>query len=279
MLTSSSLPWRRRWASAGLSTAWLLRLLSIALFLGLWELAGRIPISLAFPTCGETLRALGQMALDGRLARAYGYTLEPLAIGVAISAVFGVAAGVLMGLSRPFEWIGAPLFIVLQAAPMAALIPLVTFIYGIGLAAKVVAVVILAAPIIVLNAYKAVRNASPSLIAMSRSFLASRRGTIFRVIIPDASPLIFAGLRLGVAAGFIGVILAELLITPTGVGDLITYHRSVAEYPEMYAAIFSIVVFAAISVGTLERLEATLFRPDKRGATVRRLTRHAQSPE
>ena len=54
-----------------------------------------------------------------------------------------------------------------------------------------------------------------------------------------------AGERLGVAAGFIGVILAELLITPTGVGDLITYHRSVAEYAEMYAAIFSIIVFSA----------------------------------
>ena len=47
--------------------------------------------------------------------------------------------------------------------------------------------------------------------------------------------MIFAGLRLGVAAGFIGVVLAELLITPTGIGDLITYHRAVADYAEMYA--------------------------------------------
>ena len=31
------------------------------------------------------------------------------------------------------------------------------------------------------------------------------------MIIPDAAPVIFAGLRLGVAAGFIGVVLAELL--------------------------------------------------------------------
>ena len=42
--------------------------------------------------------------------------------------------------------------------------------------------------------------------------------------------MIFAGLRLGIAAGFIGVMLAELLITPTGIGDLITYHRSIANY-------------------------------------------------
>jgi NitT/TauT family transport system permease protein len=54
------------------------------------------------------------------------------------------------------------------------------------------------------------------------------------------------------------------LITPTGIGDLITYHRSVAEYAEMYAAIFSIIVFAAFSVGLLEKAETTFLRPEKK---------------
>ena len=58
------------------------------------------------------------------------------------------------------------------------------------------------------------------------------------------------------------MILAELLITPTGVGDLISYHRSVAEYADMYAAVFSIIVFAAVTVGSLEKIEARYFRPE-----------------
>jgi NitT/TauT family transport system permease protein len=99
---------------------------------------------------------------------------------------------------------------------------------------------------------------------MCRSFQGTRLQQIWKVIIPNASPVIFAGLRLGVAAGFIGVILAELLITPTGIGDLITYHRSVAEYAEMYAAIFSVIAFSAITVGLLERAETRFFRPDKK---------------
>jgi len=155
--------------------------------------------------------------------------------------------------------------VVMQAAPMAALIPMITFIYGIGLTSKVLAVCVLALPVIVLNAYKAVRNVNPSLIAMSRSFLGSRWQEITRIVLPDASPMIFAGLRLGIAAGFIGIVLAELLITPTGIGDLITYNRSVAKYPEMYATIASIIVFAAVVVGLLLRLETALFRPERRG--------------
>ena len=79
-----------------------------------------------------------------------------------------------MGLWRTGEWLLIPVFIVLQAAPMAAFIPLVTFVYGIGLTAKTLAVMILALPVIVLNAYKAVRNVNPSLLAMCRSFLGTR---------------------------------------------------------------------------------------------------------
>ena len=46
-----------------------------------------------------------------------------------------------MGLSRAVEWFSLPIFVILQAAPMAAVIPLVTYIYGIGLTSKVLAVV------------------------------------------------------------------------------------------------------------------------------------------
>ena len=58
--------------------------------------------------------------------------------------------------------------------------------------------------------------------------------------------------------------IAELLITPTGIGDLITYHSSVADYPKMFASITSIVAFAAITIFALERLEHRLFPPEIR---------------
>ena len=238
------------------------RLLSVALFCGAWEIAGQIPINYALPPFSETAVAFVSMIADGSLPRAYLSTLQPLAIGVVASTVIGVSLGVLMGLRPAAEWVGAPVFIVLQAAPVAALIPLVTFIYGIGLTAKSLSVMLLALPVIVLNCYKAIRNVNPSLVDMCRSFQGTRAQQIAKVIIPDASPVIFAGLRLGVGAGFVGVVLAELLITPTGIGDLITYHRSVADYAEMYATIASIILFSALTLTALQRLEVTLFRPE-----------------
>ena len=57
---------------------------------------------------------------------------------------------------------------------------------------------------------------------------------------------------------------ARLKANTEGVGDLIDYHRSVAEYSEMYAAVFSIIAFSAITVGLLEQAEIRFFRPEKK---------------
>jgi ABC-type nitrate/sulfonate/bicarbonate transport system permease component len=237
---------------------------SFLLVFGVWEWAGRWPISPAFPSFSQTFLALGRMTLDGSLIRAYASTLQPLVIGVAISAALGIGAGVAMGLSRSVEWLTLPLFVIAQAAPMAAIIPMITYVYGIGLTAKVLAVTVLAVPVIAMNSYMGIRNTSPSLLEMCRAFLGTRWQAVWKIVLPHAGGLIFAGLRLGVAMGFIGVVIAELLITPTGVGDLITYHLSVADYPEMFAAIVSIIALGALTVHGLERAERRIFPPEMR---------------
>ena len=252
---------------AALSHPLTLRIISAVVLCVAWEWAGRIPISPAFPTFFETMAGLWSMIADFSLIYAFGITLQPLILGLVISAFFGIAIGVAMGLSEKAEWFASPIFIIAQAAPLAALIPLIVFAYGIGLTAKTLVVCIMAMPVIALNSFAAVRHTPKSLVEMGQSFLASQRQVITRIILPAASPVIFAGLRLGCAAGFIGSILAELLITPTGIGDLITYNRSIAEYPKMYAAILSIMVFSVLFIEALERVEVTLFRPEKRATS------------
>ncbi len=241
----------------------LLKLLSAAIVFGTWEIAGRVPVSFAFPTFTDSMVAFWLLLRDGTMFVAYGETLKPLVVGVLISAFLGIGIGLWIGLSRKVDWLVSPIFVVMQTAPLAALIPLLVMIYGIGLTSKVFVVCIMAMPVIVLNTAGAVRNTPVSIIEMGQSFLGSRRDVILKIILPAASPIIFAGLRLGVSAGFIGAILAELKITPTGVGDIITYSRSIADYPAMYAAIMSIILLAVVFLNVLERIEVFLFKGTK----------------
>ena len=174
-----------------MNRALLLKLLSAAILFGAWEIAGRIPVSFAFPTFLESMAALFRMASDGTLFAAYAETLQPLVVGVAISAVLGIAIGLWVGLSQTFDWLFSPIFIVMQAAPLAALIPLLVLAYGIGLTSKVLVVCIMAMPVIVLNTSSAVRNTPESFKEMGRSYLASDFEIMLKIIIPAASPVIF----------------------------------------------------------------------------------------
>lgn len=242
-----------------------LKILSTVLIFGAWEVAGRVPVSFAFPTFLESMSALWVLTVEGTIFTAYAETLKPLVVGVLISASFGIGLGIWIGLSRSFDWLVSPIFIVMQSAPLAALIPLLIMVYGIGLTSKVFVVCIMAMPVIVLNTSGAVRNTPAPIIEMGKSFLGTRRDIILKIVLPSASPIIFVGLRLGISAGFIGAILAELKITPTGVGDIITYSRSIADYPSMYAAIFSIILLAVLFLNVLERIEVVIFKGINKG--------------
>ncbi|MEK9942252.1 MAG: ABC transporter permease subunit [Gammaproteobacteria bacterium] len=242
-----------------------LKILSAGLVFGAWEIAGRVPVSFAFPTFFESMAALWVLIIEGTLFTAYAETLKPLVVGIAISAFLGIGIGLWVGLDRRINWLISPIFVVMQTAPLAALIPLLVMAYGIGLTSKVFVVCIMAMPVIVLNTGGAVRNTPSSLKEMGSAFLGSRSAVILKIVLPAASPIIFAGLRLGVSAGFIGAILSELKITPTGVGDIITYSRSIADYPSMYAAIVSIIILAVVFLNFLERVERWLFGGLNRG--------------
>jgi len=138
--------------------SFLLKCLSALLVFGSWEIAGRVPVSFAFPTFLESMLALWVLIIEGTLFVAYAETLKPLVLGVLISGVLGIGIGLWVGLSKKFDWLVSPIFVVMQTAPLAALIPLLVMAYGIGLTSKVFVVCIMAMPVIVLNTGGAVRN-------------------------------------------------------------------------------------------------------------------------
>ncbi len=239
------------------------RLFSFFLAFSIWELAGRADISIAFPPFSEVAVAFVSMIYSGEFTVAYADSLPPLLTGLCITIIGGVFIGISIGLARSAEWFVMPLLIIFQTAPVSALIPMLTYIYGISDTAKVVAIVILGMPLVALNSYKGIQATNPSLLEMSKSFLASRVDTILFVILPSAQKMIFAGLRLGVSGAFIGIVLAELLITPTGIGDLITYNRFIARYDKMFATIVSILAIAGLTLSLMSIFEDWLFPSEK----------------
>src|SRR5207302_1447571 len=83
----------------------------------------------------------------------------------------------------------------LLAMPIAPFIPIVIIALGLGLSARVFIVVLFAFIFITVNTRAGVRNVEPSLIEMAKSFGASESQIWRRIVIPGATPAIFAGMR------------------------------------------------------------------------------------
>jgi len=79
-------------------------------------------------------------------------------------------------------------------------------------------------------------------------------------VLPGALPMILAGLRLGLSRAFLGLIVAELLLSPFGLGKLIMVARSSFEHDRMFATVLWTLLLAGAALAGLARIEARLLR-------------------
>lgn len=237
-----------------------LRAASVVAFLLLWEWAARVPISFNFPSPWATLTALIALVRSGALPAASATSLQSLLLGFGGAVVVGVPLGLVMGVVRPVGRVARVYLDVLIALPTAALIPLVILSFGINIASSAVIVFVFSAPFVTMNAYGGVRDVRPRLVEMAQAFDASWGQLVTRIVLPSALPMVMAGLRYGLSRAFVGLIVAELLLSPFGLGRLIMMSRSMFEHDRMFATVLWTLLLAGAALTALARLEARLLR-------------------
>ena len=237
-----------------------LRVASVAAFLLLWEWAARVPISFNFPSPWATLTALVALLRSGALATATVTSMQSLVLGFGAAVAVGVPLGLVMGVVGPIGRVGRVYLDLLIALPTAALIPLVILSFGINIVSAAIIVFVFSAPFVTMNAYGGVRDVRPRLVEMARSFDTSWRHLFTRIVLPSALPMILAGLRYGLSRAFVGLIIAELLLSPFGLGKLIMTSRSMFDHDRMFATVLWTLLLAGAALTALARLEARLLR-------------------
>jgi NitT/TauT family transport system permease protein len=198
--------------------------------------------------------------VSGELLQATATSLQSLALGFGAAIVIGVPLGLVMGVARGFGRVARVYIDLLIALPTAALIPLVILSFGISIASSAVIVFVFSAPFITMNAYGGVRDTRPRLVEMARSYGASRLQLFARVVLPSALPMILAGMRLGLSRAFLGLIVAELLLSPFGLGRLIMNSRSMFEHDKMFATVAWTLILSGVALALLSKLEGRLLR-------------------
>ena len=229
-----------------------LPIVSVIVFLILWQAFGSTvnPILLATPTAVGN--AFVEITKDGSLGPAFLHAMAVLASGFALAAVVGIGLGILMGRSEAAHRVLNPYVSFFQATPLIALTPLVVIWFGIDFQAEVSITFLLAVWSIIINTEEGIRNTPQNLLDMARIYQASRWSVIRNIAIPFAIPYIFAGLRIGIAKGLVGVIIGEMDISLKGLGGLIQNYGDAFQTAELMAAIISSSLVGVLGTVVLE---------------------------
>ena len=229
-----------------------LPIVSVIVFLILWQAFGSTvnPILLATPTAVGN--AFVEITKDGSLGPAFLHAMAVLASGFALAAVVGIGLGILMGRSEAAHRVLNPYVSFFQATPLIALTPLVVIWFGIDFQAEVSITFLLAVWSIIINTEEGIRNTPQNLLDMARIYQASRWSVIRNIAVPFAIPYIFAGLRIGIAKGLVGVIIGEMDISLKGLGGLIQNYGDAFQTAQLMAAIISSSLVGVLGTVVLE---------------------------
>lgn len=227
----------------------LLRILPALIVAAAWECASRARLidPELLPSLSAVLNAWAGMSLSGELAYHTVFSLINLGLGLSFSIVFGTVLGILMAW---YPVINATAGAVIQMTfpiPRSALIPVMVLWFGLGAGSKIAAIFTGCLLPVVISAYNGARGVEQMLIWSALGLGASRHEVLWEIVLRAAIPDILAGVRSGLAIGFVLMVTSEFLIGQRGLGYLIAFYGDAGLYPPMFAAVFTVAALGFVA--------------------------------
>lgn len=190
---------------------------------------------------------LTQTAPDGATLEVHILSSLQIALtGFTAALVIGIPLGLLMGWYKALNSFVNPIFEIIRPIPPVSWIPLTIVWLGIGLPAKSFIVFFAAFIPCVINSYTGIRQTNPTLINMSKAYGATNFEIFYKIGVPSASKMIFAGVRVALGNAWSTLVAAEMLAASSGLGYMILMGR---QFTRPDIIILGIVTIGAI--GTL----------------------------
>ena len=148
-------------------------------------------------------------------------SLTRMLVGFGAGSLLGIPIGFAMGLSNMLRGFFDPIVEFLRPIPPLAFIPLIILLFGIGEFSKYILLFFAALWIMIIAARSGVLSVKLSKVHAAYSLGASKMQILTRVILPNALPEIFIGMRVALGVCWGTLVAAELLGAQEGLGQMI----------------------------------------------------------
>ncbi|GGO74130.1 ABC transporter permease [Nonomuraea cavernae] len=219
------------------------RLWLVPVVLVAWELATTAAANPFFPPPMLIASRMYEMWFSGPFLLTeeavdnFGPSLVRVVGSWGAAVVLGVGLGVALGRTAWLADYIDPLVEFGRAVPPPAMLPVFLVLFQMGTQVQVATIVFGIIWPILLNSIDGARNVDHLQTDTATVFGLPRHLRLFRIILPAASPKIFAGLRLSVSLALILMVISELKGSTDGIGYLLSVASSNADMPAIWAGV------------------------------------------
>jgi NitT/TauT family transport system permease protein len=229
---------------------------SLLIWIGLWEIAGRMDLAFILPPFTSVLGELTTLLMRPDFHAAAWQTFQAFAIGMFFAITGGIALGFIMGTNKTANSILGMWVNIFASAPLSSVVPVLMLLFGLGQLTVVVIVILFSIWIIALDTYAGVAHTSNSLKDMGRSFGANQRQLLFKILFWSALPEILAGVRLGLIRAVKGIVIGQLLLSVVALGRMFRTFSDNFQFEEFWALTLILFVFALLFSTLIGKLES-----------------------
>ncbi len=188
------------------------------------------------PSPCTTAEALARIVASPDDMKAVALTLLRALAGFALTVPLGIALGVLGALVPVFQRMLRPWTELLRPLPPAAIIPISVFAIGFGL--KLYLFIIVFAALSgrsTFNTVAAFSGTNEVLLRTGRAFGCDRLALVRSIVLPQALPQIFIGVRIAASVSLIGSVVTDLFAGQDGLGYLLFERAFALRIPDVLA--------------------------------------------
>ncbi|HEY9735939.1 MAG TPA: nitrate ABC transporter permease [Trichocoleus sp.] len=231
------------------SRRWLTSLIALLLFLAIWQVLTLSPTA-TLPGPVRVLQETWPLIInpffdnggtDKGLFWQIFASLKRVAVGFSLSAVVGIALGMLIGSSRLIYDALDPIFQVLRTVPPLAWLPISLAAFQDSEPSAIFVIFITAIWPIIINTAVGVHQIPQDYKNVAQVLQLSRAKYFTDVLFPATVPYVFTGLRIGVGLSWLAIVAAEMLIGGVGIGFFI--------WDAWNSSLISEIILALVYVG------------------------------
>lgn len=239
-----------------------IRVFILAAFIFAWELCAGLGIinDFIFSSPSRIVRCFTDMCADGSLYRHVWVTLYETLICFFLVIVIGLAAAVIMWLSKSFSAVIEPYIVVLNSLPKSALAPILIVWLGNNIRTIIISAISVAVFGTILTLYTGFMETDKDKIKLIKTLGGTRFHVLTKVLLPGNLAVILNTMKVNMGLSLVGVIIGEFLAANEGLGYLIIYGSQVFKLDWVMLSIIILCIMATILYQLINLLEKLLSR-------------------